>query len=206
MKRHRRLIIFFCFLLLLAFIALNAPGFLIYATDYKKTDAVIILLGPDFKARQKEANALIKRGMADYLIIPAYHKAYGILAESKEKKLIPYLNSPGFNNNKVSSYPTFYEDTHIEIIEAQKVMSFLGLTSAIFVSSPYHMRRVKLIAGKVFDVGKGDLYFVPTRYEKAPKNFWELSSVEWRKVRREYSKIIWFYLYTTWSQYHCVDS
>lgn len=200
MMRHKKLVILFCFILLIAGMVLISPRFLLYSTDYKKTDAIIILLGPDFKARQKEANALVNRGMANYLIIPAYHKAYGILAESKDKKLLPYLNSPRFN--KVLSYPNFYEDTHIEIIEAQQVMALFGLKSAIFVSSPYHMRRVKLIVRRVFDFNKGEFYFVPTRYEIAPKNFWELSPVEWKKVRREYSKIIWFYLYTTWSPYN----
>lgn len=201
MKRHKGLIILFCFLLLLAGVALNAPRFLLYSTDYKKTDAIIILLGPDFKARQKEANVLINKGMADYLIIPAYHKAYEMSDQGRVKKLRPYLNSIEFSKNKVLSYASFYEDTHIEIMEAQKVMSFFGLKSAIFVSSPYHMRRVEIIAMNVFAFEKGDFYFVPTRYEKAPGNFWELSSVEWRKVRREYSKIIWFYIYTTWSRY-----
>lgn len=201
--RHKKLVIVFCFLLFIAGMVLISPRFLLYSTEYKKTDAIIILLGPDFKARQKEANALIHKGMADYLIIPAYHKAYEIHAESKDKKLLPYLSS--FRFNKVLSYPHFYEDTHIEIIEAQQVMALFGLKSAIFVSSPYHMRRVKFIAGKVFDADKGDFYFVPTRYEKAPKNFWELSPVEWKKVRREYSKIIWFYIYATWSKYNRVD-
>jgi uncharacterized SAM-binding protein YcdF (DUF218 family) len=102
-------------------------------------------------------------------------------------------------NNNVLHPPDFYEDTHLEIIDAQKVMSDYGLNSAIFISSPYHMRRIKLIATKVFDLNKGGFYFVPTRYEKVPVNYWELSSADWKKVRREYGKILWFYIYFTWS-------
>jgi hypothetical protein len=138
--------------------------------------------------------------MTDYVIIPAYHKAYGINHHDKGKYFLNYLNSPKFNDHKVVSYPGFYEDTHIEIIEAQKVMSFYGLKSAIFVSSPYHMRRVNLIVSKVFRVNN-DFYFVPTKYEKAPVDFWELSSADWKKVRREYGKMIWFYIYFTCSEY-----
>jgi hypothetical protein len=201
MKRHKGLIIFFCILLLLAGIVLKSPRFLLYSTDYQKTDAIIILLGPDFKARQKEANELVNKGMADYLIIPAYHKAYEISDKDKGKKMLPYSNSSKLNSNKVLSYPGFYEDTHIEIIEAQKIMSGYGFKSAIFVSSPYHMRRIKLIADKVFKSNNYNYYFVPTRYEKAPVNFLELSSSDWKKVRREYSKILWFFIYSAWSEY-----
>lgn len=199
-KHRKKLIILLMILLIMAGIVLYSPRFLLYSTEYKKVDAIVILLGPDFKARQKEANELINQGMTDYLIIPAYHKAYKIDNKDKGKYLQHYLNLPEFKNNKVKSFPSFYEDTHIEIIEAQNVMSFFGLKSAIFVSSPYHMRRVNLIVSKVFGVND-DFYFVPTKYEKAPANFWELSSLDWMKVRREYGKMIWFYIYFTCSKY-----
>ena len=200
MKRHKGLIISVFILLLIAGIILYSPQFLLYSTDYKKAEAIILLLGPDFKARQKEANQLINEGMADYLIIPAYHKTYGIYDKGKGQYLLPDLNSPESGNNKVLSYPGFYEDTHIEIIEAQKIMSGYGLKSAIFVSSPYHMRRIKLIAGKVFKSDNNNFYFVPTRYEKVPFAFMELSSSDWKKIRREYSKMLWFVIYSTWSE------
>lgn len=200
MKKRKKLIILIFVLFVMAGIVLISPRFLLYATTYKKVDAIIILLGPDFKARQKEANELIDKGMTDYLIIPAYHKAYRINNNDKGKYLLNYLNSPEFSKNKILSYPGFYEDTHIEMIEAEKVMSFFGLKSAIFVSSPYHMRRINLIVSKVFGVNN-DYYFVPTKYEKAPADFWELSSLDWKKVRREYGKIIWFYIYFTCSEY-----
>jgi hypothetical protein len=181
-------------------IVLYAPHFLLYATDYKKADAIIILLGPDFKARRKEANELFNKGMADYLIIPAYHKTYGVHADGRGQYLLPGLSSSEINHNALS-YPKFYEDTHIELIEAQKTMVHYGLQSAIFVSSPYHMRRIKLIAMTVFDFGANAYYFVPTKYEKASANVFQLTSTEWRKIRREYSKMIWFWIYNTWAKY-----
>jgi hypothetical protein len=77
--KHRKGLIILAFvLLIIAGIVLDSPQFLLYSTDYKKADAIIILLGPDFKARKKEANELVNKGMADYLIIPAYHKTYRI--------------------------------------------------------------------------------------------------------------------------------
>ena len=198
-KRHKGLVILVFILVLLAGLVLYSPRFLLYSSEYKKADAIILLLGPDFKARQKEANLLINEGLADYLIIPAYHKTYGIYDKGKGQYLLPDLHSVESTNNNVLHPPDFYEDTHLEIIEAKKIMSDYELKSAIFVSSPYHMRRIKLIAAKVFDLNKGGFYFVPTRYEKVPVNYWELSSADWKKVRREYGKILWFYIYFTWS-------
>lgn len=174
-----------------------SPGYLIYSTDYNKVDAIILLLGPDFKARQKQANELIDQGMADHLIIPAYSRTYGIYDKGKGRYLLPDLNAPEYGAGDLS-FPRFYEDTHIEIIKAKRVMTGYGLESAIFVSSPYHMRRIKLIAGKLFDLKKGEFYFVPTKYETAPVALWKLSSLNWRSLRREYSKTVWFCIYSLW--------
>jgi len=199
-KINKNLVVGILLLVLLGGFVLFSPRFLLYSSKYKKADAIILLLGPDFKARQKEANKLINDGMADYLIIPAYHKAYRIYDKGTMKYLSPnlYLFKSGQKN--VAVPPSFYEDTHWEIIEAQKVMSSYGLNSAILVSSPYHMRRIKLIVMKVFDTNKGDFYFVPTSYEKAPANCLELSLADWKKVRNEYGKILWFFLYFPWSR------
>lgn len=191
--------IFILFVMTVAGIVLLSPQYLLYSTSYEKADAIIILLGPDFKARKKEANELMSKGMADYLIIPAYHKIYEI--DDKKQNLLPYFKSHESDNRRVISYPGFYEDTHIEIIEAQRVMSDYGLKSAIFVSSPHHMRRIKIIAGRVFKSDNYIFYFVATRYENIPFKFWELSSSDWRKIRREYSKILWFIMYYPWSEY-----
>ena len=194
-KINKILVVGILLLMLLGGFVLFSPRFLLYSSKYKKADAIILLLGPDFKARQKEANKLINDGMADYLIIPAYHKAYRIYDKGTMKYLSPNLDSFKSVQKNVAVPPSFYEDTHWEIIEAQKVMSSYGLNSAILVSSPYHMRRIKLIVMKVFDTNKGDFYFVPTSYEKAPANCWELSFTDWKKVRKEYGKILWFFLY-----------
>jgi hypothetical protein len=199
-KRNKDLVICILILVLLAGLVLYSPRFLLYSSKYKKADAIILLLGPDFKARQKEAYGLINEGMADYLIIPAYHKTYRIYDKETKKYLSPNLYPFKSEKKNVAVPPSFYEDTHVEIMEAHKIMSGYGLKSAIFVSSPYHMRRIKLIAMKVFHPPQGDFYFVPTRYEKVPVNYWELSSADWKKVRREYGKIIWFYIYSIWSE------
>ena len=179
---------------------LSAPHYLLYSSQYKKTDAIVLFLGPDFNARQKEAYDLISDGMADYLIIPAYNKTYRVFDKGVIKYLPANFPEPKTMKKSVDTPLRFYEDTHWEIIEAKKAMSHYGLRSAIFVSSPYHMRRIKIIVMRVFDKNDGVFYFIPTHYEKAPSGFWELSSADWKKVAREYGKILWFIVYFTWTK------
>lgn len=188
------------FLVLLTGFILYSPKYLLYSSEYRKTNAIILILGPDFKARQKEAYRLINEGMADYLIIPAYHKVFKVYDMEMKKYLSRNLYLYKSNQKNVTAPPEFYEDTHLEIVEARKIMSDYRLNSAIFVSSPYHMRRIKIIAMKVFDTNNSVFYFAPTHYEKAPADFRELSSADWRKVRREYGKILWFLIYFPWSK------
>jgi hypothetical protein len=199
-KHKRYLLLVLIITLIIAGIVAYAPRFLLYSSIYQKTDAIIVLLGPDFTARQKEAYKVISEGMADYLIIPAYHKIYKINNEGSIIYLSPNLLSRKESRKKNVDSPYFYEDTHIEIIDAAKIMSNYSLKSAIFISSPYHMRRIRLIASKIFDINKSNFYFVPTSFEKAPAKFWELSWADWRKVGREYSKMLWFYLYVPWTK------
>jgi hypothetical protein len=200
-KQKKRSLILLLMVLLISVILAYAPGFLLYSSNYQKTDAVVVFLGPDFTARQREAYKIVNEGMADYLIIPAYHKAYKIIDDGTKKSFSPNLSAgtPIKKKALVAPAPYFYEDTHIEAIEAKKIMADFGLKSAIFVSSPYHMRRISLIVTKVFAGETGVYYFAPTIYERAPGNFWELSWSDWRKVGWEYIKILWFSLYKLWA-------
>ena len=197
---RKRLLVLILIILSLSGLILSAPYYLLYSSPYKKADAIVVLLGPDFNARQKEAYDLINERMADYLIIPAYNKTYRVF----DKGVIEYLpdNFPQLKTMKknVDAPPYFYEDTHWEIIKAKKVMSHYGLRSAIFVSSPYHMRRIKIIVIRVFENNDYEFYFIPTHYEQTPAVFWELSSADWKKVAREYGKILWFYIYFPWTK------
>lgn len=181
--------------LIILVIVMLSPCFLLYFSSYQKAGTIILLLGPDFTARQKEAYRVIDEGMADYLIIPAQNKVYRIYNEGRSKYLSQNLSEKNENRKVNVNSPSYYEDTHLEIIDAEKTMSKYELHSAIFISSPYHMRRVKLISTKVFKNKPGEYYFVPTSYEKAPAKFWELSLADWKKVGREYGKMLWFIFY-----------
>ena len=175
-----------------------APRFLTYATNYAQVDAVIVLLGPDFSARQMHAKNLVDKRMANYLIIPAFDKTYRV-EQGTMKILNGDPNNKSIHKNDKRVMPKFYEDTHLELMKAKVIMNFYGQKSAIFVSSPYHMRRIQIIVDKEFD-SFSKLYFSPTPFEKAPVEIWQLKASDWKKVWKEYIKILWFMVYFPWTK------
>ena len=187
---------FLLFAILLA-LAFYAPHYLTYADTPIKSDVVLLLIGPGIEARAKEALQLMTERCSDYMVISAYGK---ILKISDGGALVSTRQNPSIINNSTSKrtdkheFP-FYEDTHLEVRYAKAMMDEVGFKSANFVSSPYHMRRVKLIADRVFAGGNYNLSFVPSRYEETHKNLWWLNKYDLKWVLSEYSKIIWFLLY-----------
>lgn len=173
--------------LIFAGFVLYAPNYLFYADTPRKSDAVVLFLGNEFKERRSEAVKLVQEGYVNFFIIPAY----GRLVEAQKhpeasKRVAPFRSI---------HYPSYYEDTHIEIIETKKLMDKKGLRSAIFVSSPYHMRRIKTITDRVFPKDSYTVVFVPTRFEKVTNGFWFLNESDLKKVASEYGKIAWFFIY-----------
>ncbi|MBP1747679.1 MAG: hypothetical protein H6Q52_218 [Deltaproteobacteria bacterium] len=174
-------------LFVFAVLFIRAPNYLVYSDKPQKADVVVLFLGSEYKERRAEAVRLIRDGYADYLLIPAYGK----MAQAQDFGRASRSSVP----SRPSHYPVVYEDTHIEVLEAKRLMDKEGLTSAIFVSSPYHMRRIRLIANRVFTGTGYRTIFVPTRFEKPTESLWFLHQKNIRKVASEYSKIAWFFLY-----------
>jgi len=89
-----------------------------------------------------------------------------------------------------------YENTHLELLLAREMMVKLGLKSAVIVSSPYHMRRLQLISGKVFVDGGYDIGLKTTSL-KSYNPLHCLQSGRCRKhVAGEYLKLAWFLVYS----------
>lgn len=68
--------------------------YLAYSETPKRSDVVVLLVGPDFEARKKEGHRLIGDGFADYLIIPAYGR---ILKASIDGSLTSVKNNIFYN-------------------------------------------------------------------------------------------------------------
>ena len=158
---------------------------------------IVLLLGKDFDARKKEAEQLIADGYSKYLIIPDCDKVF---KSSDSDSLLP-IKQNTLHQNRLIAYKKrhetgYIESTHLEISQAKTMMDELGFKSAIFVSSPYHMRRVRLIAESVFRGGGYHLLFVPTRYDITNGKLWWSNRYDLKRVATEYVKIFWFLLYS----------
>jgi hypothetical protein len=185
-------------LLLFAF----SPYFLIISEQPVKSDAVVLFLGQESSARKKEAINLINQGLSEYLIIPGTIETLKKRDDGKLVKVgstISLTRSMNFSHRKGNQFRVI-EDTHIEAIRAKLMMDRLELKSANFVSSPYHMRRIKVIAGRVFDDEKYQISFVSTDNNGKKPFLWWLSKDGWWWVTREYSKIVWFLIYEPFTQ------
>jgi hypothetical protein len=175
-----------------------APYYLVRTDMPVKSDVIVLLLGSKFAPRKDEAFKLIEDGYARYLIIPAYGKISDAGLFPNQSAQTSPKPDPSLVRGRIikpPSYPKYFEDTHIEILEAKKMMDKAGFKSAIFVSSPYHMRRISIIANKVFGNKVGRLIFVSSRYEQHSGILWFLNKRDLKLVSTEYSKIIWFMLY-----------
>ncbi len=168
-----------------------SPKYLFVSNNFEKSSAVILFLGPDYEARKKEAYVLLQDGFAEFLLVPACFRikrarADGSLEPVKTNRIT--LKSPW-------EYRSLYENTHLEVLWARQMMDAYGFKSCIFVSSPQHMRRIKIMADRVFDKEEYRLSFVPTRYEDMPGSLWWTSVTGLKKVVSEYVKIAWFLMY-----------
>jgi hypothetical protein len=185
------LAILFVSALLAGIAAYHAPRFLVYADKPVKSDAVILFFGNNSSAREKEAKRLVHEGYARFLITPAYHQVV-------DASNIPLPYAEAANNaasRGAGGYPGYYEKTHLEVLYAKQTMHAMGLKSAIMVSAPYHMKRIKMICEKTFGEQARSISYVPTRYEKEPIDLRAMDWGDWVFVIREYVKICWFSMY-----------
>ena len=69
---------FFSLIIIIIVLFFYSPSYLILRTPPVKSDAVILLLCPNYKVRKEEAYRLISDGYTNTLIIPAQKKIFNI--------------------------------------------------------------------------------------------------------------------------------
>ena len=168
------------------------PNFLLYATPPLKADAVVLLLGPDEDARRRQAEELIALGWAKYLIVP--YEGRIVETQVSGSPVTPRKTATIARGIRTDRNRVYVERTHIEMLQTRALMAHIGGTRAIFVSSPYHMRRVNLMARRVFDPEIHEMAYVPTANDP-PHTPWFLSWRDIRWVSAEWGKILWFLAY-----------
>jgi hypothetical protein len=160
-------------------------------TNPIKSDAIVLFIGPGLDKRVKEAHQLMYEGYADTLLIPAYHQVFILSGQHiVNAALIPRINKFAY-----TTYPAFYEKTHIEAIKAKDMMDKLGFNSAIMVSAPCHMRRISIICSHIFNPKKHQIGYVGSRYLRASSILSVFSLHKFKFVVAETVKIIAFIFY-----------
>ena len=181
--------------LIFGIVVYYAPHFLAYADKPVKSDAIILFLGPNPAAREKEANRLINEGYSRFLIVPGLRQVISIGAISPQLAEVIKNTS----SSSAGGYPSYYEKTHLEVLYANKMMNALKLTSAIMVSSPYHMKRIKMICEKAFGEQARYISYVPTSYEPGMTDLGHIDRADIHPMILEFAKIFWFNLYSFFS-------
>lgn len=187
------------------------PGYFAYSDKPSKAEVVVLFMGRDYRYRMKEACTLISEGYVDRLIIPVYDQFIG-RSEVAGKNGNSWKGMPAsiVNLDKLEhdvkvmrtrnpQYHRYLENTHVETLEAKRMMDQYGFRSAVFVSSPGHMRRIRMIAGDVFDSDRYRIVFVPTRFERPPEGMRRYTPVRMAGVALECAKILWFQAYRLWA-------
>jgi hypothetical protein len=194
-----------------------SPRYLVYSDTARKSDIIVQFVGSDHDTRFRESAQLVQEGYADYLFVPTLFSLYQANQDRSGLTSIWFADiKPGINVtkpqkgsamnienfNKIRSeyhVPRYYEDTHAEILLAKMAMDACAFKKAIFVSSPYHMKRIKIIASRMFD-SSYDIELIPTRFEKSYKAVLT-SQQEIQHVFSEFTKMAWFLCYDLWDHW-----
>jgi hypothetical protein len=188
--------LFVAVVLLLLLIVRFASDYLTYSDIPSESEAVVLFVGPGFENRQQEACRLITECRPKYLIVPAYNMVTSVNG-SRISRIRPITEAEysSFKVRKKMDYEAWYEDTHVEVMETKRLMEATGVRSAIFVSSPYHLRRIKLISDRLFEAERKKISYVASRNEAVALQPLHVSFTELHWQVSEYAKIAWYFLY-----------
>jgi len=173
-----------------------APRYLTYADPPVRSVAIVVLVGSGDKAKLSTAHDLIDMQLSRHLILPSriqfeLRQTDVFLLDDEDRHPISFHCPDGHMLNLKP------EKTHIELMIARKKMESQKLVSAMIVSHPFHMRRVKIIASKVFENSNISLAFVPYNHNQTTRHalawFVNKDTLGW--VLSEYVKIAWFWVY-----------
>lgn len=182
------LLLAFILLLLLSFVLIVYPPWpllarlLVIDDRLEKADVIIVLSGDS--EREAYAAELYRRGLAPKIIISSCGSAASQLAKRtvnqgvNEQDIIIDDNSDSTYDNSVNSK---------NLVLARK------FKSAIVVTSPYHMRRTKLIFERVFRNTGVKLLYSSTKDSGFNVDGQCKSEVDRQLVRREYLKLVYYW-------------
>ena len=170
--------IFLLFVLIFFYLLPDMASFLIFKTNLQHVD-VIIILGGDSE-RIPYGAKLYKSNYSDKIIISGDK-------EAGKKQAI---------ESGITLKVVILEDKSTTTCENAKfsrsIMLQNNFTSAIVVSSPYHMRRASWLFGDVFKNDNITLLYSPVDNSWFKPEKWWTNKMEMHVVVEEYSKFIYY--------------
>lgn len=199
-KIHQKILLgvflFAGFLVVIFF--LTGEKFLRVKSDSRgqRADAVVVLAGSpkEDKGRIEEGSVLIRQGKGRYLILPLRHSAidwpwavqyYGLHKALPEDKVLigrsTKIDEPLIDR---------FGGTYVEAIKTVRIMRDLDFTSAIIVSSAYHMRRAQIAFEQFRQPGRFEFYYHPVDSERRTKQPWWTDTEYVARILQEYKKLL----------------
>ncbi len=150
---------------------------LVVETPLEAAELVVALGGS--RERQEKALKLLKQGFAKRILFtgpdfrPRDYDCLGITREGIKPPMVAYR-------------------TYEEALVTKQVMEQESFRSAIIVTSPYHLRRVRMIFNKVFGDDGMTVAFYPSRNRAFSMNDWWKSHYGRKAVIMEYLGLIYY--------------
>jgi uncharacterized SAM-binding protein YcdF (DUF218 family) len=172
-----------------------APSYLLHSDKPIQADVAAVMLGPGFGDRVQKGQRLLFEDKVRYLLIPGRCVVFSKGADGKLDAELSMLNF-GHPLCIDLDAPTYRVGTHRELELTREIMEPFGFRSANLVSSPYHMRRIKTIAERVFGATGFTVACISAENNgEGAWNWWQRAE-DWWWVSHEYLKLAWFRLYS----------
>ncbi|MFH1453970.1 MAG: YdcF family protein [Armatimonadota bacterium] len=157
----------------------------------KKSDAVICLGGWDNFGRIKYAVELLNKGYAGKIVFlgDKIHISFikNTWASLGKEAALKY----GCPEDKIIIHQS-PSSTYEEAVISKKIMDANNFTSAVVVTSPFHIYRSKKVFDKVFGDKKYRLYFSYPEDDSYLIHSWWIDEYSTVILFNEYVKIIWY--------------
>lgn len=181
------LLAFFLVLALLAILIIHPPwpllARLLVVDDRLKPADVIIVLSGDSE-RETCAAKLYRQRLAPKIIISSYG--------SSARQLAKKATSRGVNEQDIILDENS-ESTYENAVNSKNIVLARKYKSAILVTSPYHMRRTRLVFERVFRNTGVKLLYSSTKDSGFNVDGQCKSEVDRQLIRREYLKLIYYW-------------
>ena len=170
-------------------------NYLIYSRiPNKPVDCIVLLYGPEFDLRCQKAVSVAQARLTDLIYFPLTNSVKTVGPEGIPLKSYgdTTINVP-YSKLIEQERLNHLENTHLELLVAKSFVRNKEVHSIAIISSPYHMRRVKLMADRLFNPEVERYYLSPNNYSSNLGWIFNLSELKW--IFKETFKIAWFLFY-----------